>query len=833
MIKSIELTFNGNFSNGFNVSLRINVQGQGDIWANQTGNLPAAPEIPRLYETWKQLYMALNPERMMIGAPADQPNNGNIPECQRLARELSNRFNQWLSSNELQPVTNYIRGYIANGDGRISDDNEVRVFLTSDDELLHRLPWHSWDLFHNINVSLNVEFCMIPQGGNVIPKKVSPGSRKNTILAVFGDDTNIDVQESRKTILALPNTNVKVLMKPLFEDLHETLRKGWEKEGEKRGGEGEPWDILFFTGHSGNQLDQGVICINEVEPPITIDQLRTALRIAIKRGLKLAIFNSCDGINLAKALLSFHIPQVVVMREPVANHVAERFLKHFLTTFARGKSLYLALHYARGRLEGMEQGFPCASWLPMICQSNASASSYVWKKYHPIDWIADKIRKSMRTILHLPRNIKFFILICLGIGIAFLLYYLWISLPKIPPITERISDGDKFFVNVNSDYKEKELLSTRQGHLVKAFAESKKSKNWNETIIKFKEYLYGTDLNITSDTPLKKNDPEALIYLNNAIAEESGSSNYITIAVSVPIVEKPDHLMGISQEILRGVAMVQNEVNQGNENARLANGKFLKVLIAKDDNAADDKRDVVQAIANNFVANDKILAVVGHNSTKASMAAADIYNKGELKEMTDDKAKEVIQEFKNKKAKALFLIPSIATIEQAGMIAKANYNLDKLPLIANSAMYTDTTIKSKSKKDDDGVKDMVLVTIWHPNINESATSFAKTGKNKEVKFWEGGDVNWRTATSYDAMKVIVEGLRKPSPSRKSLLGFVASKERIKTITGIEGTGENDTISFESKGARNAKVKLIIIKIDGGSFKFDFLRESSNNEKQKN
>lgn len=111
---------------------------------------------------------------------------------------------------------------------------------------------------------------------------------------------------------------------------------------------------------------------------LTIEQLEEALKTAIARGLKLAIFNSCDGLGLANALEKLHIPQVIVMREPVPNLVAQQFFHHFLIAFAVNKlPLYLAVKQARCRLQGLEQEYPAASWLPIICQ-NPAVRSPTW-----------------------------------------------------------------------------------------------------------------------------------------------------------------------------------------------------------------------------------------------------------------------------------------------------------------------------------------------------------------------------------------------------------------------------------------------------------------------
>ncbi|MCJ8282273.1 MAG: CHASE2 domain-containing protein, partial [Rivularia sp. ALOHA_DT_140] len=92
---------------------------------------------------------------------------------------------------------------------------------------------------------------------------------------------------------------------------------------------------------------------------------------AIERGLQLAIFNSCEGLGLAAQLTDLHIPQIIVMREPVPDSVAQQFLKHFLTIFAGGEPFYLAVREARERLQGIEGEYPGASWLPVIFQNPA------------------------------------------------------------------------------------------------------------------------------------------------------------------------------------------------------------------------------------------------------------------------------------------------------------------------------------------------------------------------------------------------------------------------------------------------------------------------------
>ncbi|MGB7488049.1 MAG: CHASE2 domain-containing protein, partial [Phormidesmis sp.] len=157
---------------------------------------------------------------------------------------------------------------------------------------------------------------------------------------------------------------ITVLQGPNREAFNQEL---WDERG---------WDILFFAGHSQSRPSEaadsarGEILLNECDR-LTIPQLKHALKKAIDRGLNTAIFNSCDGLGLANDLADLHIPQVLVMREPVPDQVAHAFLKGFLRSFATGTAFYVAVREAREQLQGLESRFPCATWLPVIVQNLA------------------------------------------------------------------------------------------------------------------------------------------------------------------------------------------------------------------------------------------------------------------------------------------------------------------------------------------------------------------------------------------------------------------------------------------------------------------------------
>jgi branched-chain amino acid transport system substrate-binding protein len=118
-------------------------------------------------------------------------------------------------------------------------------------------------------------------------------------------------------------------------------------------------------------------------------------------------------------------------------------------------------------------------------------------------------------------------------------------------------------------------------------------------------------------TALKQhqNAPDTLIYLWNS---KIGKAKHLTIAVSVPISSN----LNIAQEILRGVAQAQDEINT----AGGIQGQKVQVMIVDDQNDSG----TAAKVADELVKQAEVLAVVGHNASDASVAAAPIYQKGEL-----------------------------------------------------------------------------------------------------------------------------------------------------------------------------------------------------------
>ncbi|MDP8933113.1 MAG: ABC transporter substrate-binding protein [Cyanobacteriota bacterium] len=364
-----------------------------------------------------------------------------------------------------------------------------------------------------------------------------------------------------------------------------------------------------------------------------------------------------------------------------------------------------------------------------------------------------------------------------------------------------------------------------------------------------------------------RNDPETIIYLNNARAS-NGSS--LKIAVSVPIGSNPN----VAQEILRGVAQAQDEINSSGS----INGAKLQVEIVNDDNSPE----VVREAAKTLTKDPSILAVIGHNASNASLEAAPTYQQEKLVMVTptsfannlsgfgsyifrtvpnislmaaplaeyvvrterttniavcyDSQAPDNIS-FKDEFVASLtaaggklvptvcdFSLPSfnpesaIADAVSKGAqglmvaphidridraISLARINQGKLPLYGSTTLYTFQTLKD-GQKDVDG---LVLPVPWHPETNPGSR-FPENARQR----W-GGIVNWRTATSFDATQAVIAGLRQ-SNTREGLQQALRN-------ASFSTAGSSEDVKFLPTGDRAGKPILVQVK-QGGSTGYNFV-----------
>jgi len=252
--------------------------------------------------------------------------------------------------------------------------------------------------------------------------------------------------------------------------------------------------------------------------------------------------------------------------------------------------------------------------------------------------------------------------ICAGLAIVLLIPRISPLIPRIsPPPTQPtpsadgVSSGEKLLVQTSA------IWSKQRG--INEFADS----NYSEAL-KLLKQSWRED----------RRDPETLIYINNALLKAI-NAEYYTIAIVVPIRRKDDGSIlnaNLAEELLRGIAQAQTEVNLGllaandsNKNfpgqgflePKAIKGKGLKVIIADDGNI----KSYAVKRANSLVVQPDIIAVIGHYTSDMTVETVDIYNQNKLVAISPGSTTE---ELTRKPRKFFFRTAPTTSIEAEGLV---------------------------------------------------------------------------------------------------------------------------------------------------------------------
>ena len=191
-----------------------------------------------------------------------------------------------------------------------------------------------------------------------------------------------------------------------------------------------------------------------------------------------------------------------------------------------------------------------------------------------------------------------------------------------------------------------EILDTSYKFQLKPNQEDTKKKG----VDLFKQGNYEEAFKVLKRSWSESQDPETLIYLNNALLEATKIPSP-SIAVIIPILREEDGSLKnayLAQEMLRGVSQAQTQINFGflvkHDNNEIVNefinafenklsvrgqgiNNFgLKVVIADDSNNEDKTKKIATKISDQ----GDILGVVGSNASDMTKASVDIYDQNKL-----------------------------------------------------------------------------------------------------------------------------------------------------------------------------------------------------------
>ncbi|MGF1674120.1 MAG: CHASE2 domain-containing protein [Rivularia sp. (in: cyanobacteria)] len=347
-----------------------------------------------LYQQWRRAYLCFYQSEQMRGRTV----GGGVVELDvdwhaelvKVETKLMYEFHGWLRSGELYDV----RATIAKASQElvINPTEPVKVFMTCAPIELDRFPWEAWELGTEFASARAIQIIRAPL--NIRAETAThqkPYRRRARILAILGDDTGLNFQADREAVKSL-------------RSIAEITFVGWQPEqtpteviqeitsaiAQEAG-----WDVLFFAGHSNeSELTGGELGIAP-GLSIAIDEIAPQLSVAKKRGLQVAIFNSCNGLNIAESLIDLGFSQVVVMREPIHNRVAQEFLIRFLQGLGKHQDIYESVMGARQFLR-MEKShtYPSAYLVPsLFCHPGATLF-----RIPPFRW-KQQLRQSLPTAI--------------------------------------------------------------------------------------------------------------------------------------------------------------------------------------------------------------------------------------------------------------------------------------------------------------------------------------------------------------------------------------------------------------------------------------------------
>lgn len=350
------------------------------------GLLPADFGLEGLYILWYSQYKNLQPNSDLLQNTRSneedlgdfdfgegQPTNIStryeaIEECRQALQNLEICMKTWLQS----PDSNWqvIRDCLLEQLQQSSED--IRLIIQTPDSLW-KYPWQVLDLLDNYP---HLELILTPANLQQSDEKLIRKNRsKVRILAVFCEDEQINLQgeiAEIKQLEQLYNAEIEILSQTAINpDTNKTGFSATEFTQKLKDEQGQGWDIFLFSGHSKTVEGRGEIQISKNEK-IGIHDFKNTLRQTIVDGLKVMIFNSCQGLGLVwdLAQVGINLPVSIVMREPIQDRVAEDFLKHLMSSYANGESLEHSVSKAKNELKHWDEQFPGSSQLPIIATTS-------------------------------------------------------------------------------------------------------------------------------------------------------------------------------------------------------------------------------------------------------------------------------------------------------------------------------------------------------------------------------------------------------------------------------------------------------------------------------
>jgi branched-chain amino acid transport system substrate-binding protein len=367
----------------------------------------------------------------------------------------------------------------------------------------------------------------------------------------------------------------------------------------------------------------------------------------------------------------------------------------------------------------------------------------------------------------------------------------------------------------------------------------------------------------TKEINKKPNNPEILVYLNNAKLMQEVRKSY-TIAVVIPI--KQDD-QSTAEALLRGAAQIQEDFNKKHKNIG------LKIVIVNDDN----NPNTVPKLAENLLSKDDIVAVFGHYTSELTKKALPIYQEKKVVVIASATAKredilgdqphpenflfliapsvkfqipKLIEQLKlatltNGEKVAIFYTPSSTYSKSAFEEIRKQLDVNGIRIIDKDVSVPHfTAFSSLNEVKQQGAKALIFIPDGQVNPNSIKNTLSLIDVNQDQlpmgglsvlyrteilnrkdivkklllviywhpltspnqkfidrakQLWGTGHINLQTAMSYDGTLVLTKALEKLSPIDSRKKQRLDIQKQLNSLEVKEGA--SGTISFDEVGDR--------------------------------
>jgi branched-chain amino acid transport system substrate-binding protein len=189
-------------------------------------------------------------------------------------------------------------------------------------------------------------------------------------------------------------------------------------------------------------------------------------------------------------------------------------------------------------------------------------------------------------------------------------------------------------------------------------------------------------------------------------------------------------------------------------------------------------------------------------TTALGLGGGQVVSEFDLSSLTFTPSKS-LQQAQQEGANLIALLGDSGTLDKALQVVQINGQ--KLPIVAGDDVYSPKTLDVGGKN----ALGMIVAVAWHLAANPNSPFV-----NNSRQLWQG-DVNWRTATAYDATQALIAGIKAES-SREGVQQALRSSD-------FSVPGATNPVRFLPSGDRNQSVQLVVVEPGSrSSFGMDFV-----------